>query len=294
MKKLSSLLLLALTGGLACGATDGVPAHIVQPLPKELDPRLEPPLAPPSGIVRPLTAEETARRERELAPVPTAGLKEDGEKAIEAYNVKEKTVDGQIQEFRQQHQVTGNAAAPAADTAPAAPNPEENFMRANSSNNLYSVDCDGDLYFDMEEGVLVFMKNVRVRNPNLSMDCADHLKIYAEFVPKKPGDKKPSERKQEKEKEKEKEAAKTQEEKTAKVRLNEKRRMSFKEKREFEQLEQEIAALEAEKQSIEEALCSGALSVEELTEKSKRLPELTDLIDEKTMRWLELSEIESN
>mgnify|MGYP003218240653 CR=1 FL=1 len=93
MKKLSSLLLLALTGGLACGATDGVPAHIVQPLPKELDPRLEPPLAPPSGIVRPLTAEETARRERELAPVPTAGLKEDGEKAIEAYNVKEKTVD---------------------------------------------------------------------------------------------------------------------------------------------------------------------------------------------------------
>ena len=60
------------------------------------------------------------------------------------------------------------------------------------------------------------------------------------------------------EKEKEKEAAKTQEEKTAKVRLNEKRRMSFKEKREFEQLEQEIAALEAEKQSIEEALCSGA------------------------------------
>ena len=210
MKKLSSLLLLALTGGLACGATDGVPAHIVQPLPKELDPRLEPPLAPPSGIVRPLTAEETARRERELAPVPTAGLKEDGEKAIEAYNVKEKTVDGQIQEFRQQHQVTGNAAAPAADTAPAAPNPEENFMRANSSNNLYSVDCDGDLYFDMEEGVLVFMKNVRVRNPNLSMDCADHLKIYAEFVPKKPGDKKPSERKQEKEKEKEKEGEKPQ------------------------------------------------------------------------------------
>ena len=46
-----------------------------RPLPKELDPRLEPPLAPPSGIVRPLTAEETARRERELAPVPTAGLK---------------------------------------------------------------------------------------------------------------------------------------------------------------------------------------------------------------------------
>lgn len=47
-----------------------------------------------------------------------------------------------------------------------------------------------------------------------------------------------------------------------------------------------------EKKTIEAALCSGTLSVEELTEKSKRLPEITDLIDEKTMRWLELSEIE--
>ena len=53
----------------------------------------------------------------------------------------------------------------------------------------------------MEEGVLVFMKNVRVRNPGLSMNCADHLKIYAEFVPKKPGDKKPSDVKKEKGKE---------------------------------------------------------------------------------------------
>ena len=68
--------------------------------------------------------------------------------------------------------------------------------------------------------------------------------------------------------------------------------MSFKEKREFEQLEQEIAELEAEKKAIEDALCSGSLSVDELTEKSKRLPEVTDLIDEKTLRWLELSEIE--
>ena len=50
---------------------------------------------------------------------------------------------------------------------------------------------------------------------------------------------------------------------------------------------------EAEKPQIEELLCSGTLSVDELTEKSKRLPEVNDLIDEKTMRWLELSEIES-
>ena len=70
------------------------------------------------------------------------------------------------------------------------------------------------------------------------------------------------------------------------------RKLSFKEKRELEQLEKEIAALEDEKKQLEEALCSGTLSVEELTEKSKRLPLLNDELDEKSMRWLELSEIE--
>ena len=90
----------------------------------------------------------------------------------------------------------------------------------------------------------------------------------------------------------EKEAAKPKEEKTQRVRLNDKRRMTFKERKEFEQLEKEIAVLEEEKKQIEEALCSGTLSVDELTEKSKRLPLLNDELDEKTMRWLELSEIE--
>ncbi len=91
---------------------------------------------------------------------------------------------------------------------------------------------------------------------------------------------------------KEKEIEKPLEEKTMRVRLNDKRKMSFKEKREFEQLEKEIATLEEEKKRVEEELCTGRLSVEELTEKSKRLPEVNALIDEKTMRWLELSEIE--
>ena len=72
-----------------------------------------------------------------------------------------------------------------------------------------------------------------------------------------------------------------------------KRKMSFKEKREFEQLEKDIAALEAEKKSIEDALSSGTLSVDEITTMSKRLPLLNDELDEKSMRWLELSEIEN-
>jgi len=69
------------------------------------------------------------------------------------------------------------------------------------------------------------------------------------------------------------------------------RRMSYKEKTEFERLGNEIAQLEAEQKLIEEQLCSGSLSVEELTEKSKRLPSLKDELDEKSMRWLELSEL---
>ena len=70
------------------------------------------------------------------------------------------------------------------------------------------------------------------------------------------------------------------------------RRLSFKEKQEMERLETEIAALEAEQHELEEALCSGQLSAEELTAKSKRLPQLQEELDEKSMRWLELSCIE--
>ncbi len=70
------------------------------------------------------------------------------------------------------------------------------------------------------------------------------------------------------------------------------RRLSYKEKKELEQLSKEIEELESEKTKIEEELCSGTLSVEDLTTKSKRLPEIKDLLDEKEMRWLELSDVE--
>ena len=70
-----------------------------------------------------------------------------------------------------------------------------------------------------------------------------------------------------------------------------KRKMSYKEKCEYEHLTQEIDALTEEQKKLEEELCSGKLSVEELTEKSKRLPEIKDELDEKEMRWLELAEM---
>ena len=70
-----------------------------------------------------------------------------------------------------------------------------------------------------------------------------------------------------------------------------KRRLSYKERMEYEQLEKDIEALEAEKKQIEEALSSGTLSVADITTMSKRLPVLTDELDEKSLRWLELDEV---
>ena len=93
------------------------------------------------------------------------------------------------------------------------------------------------------------------------------------------------------EEKKKKKKTETKETKKNDYRHDTRRRMTFKEKTEFERLEKEIAALEAEQKQLEEQLCSGQLSVEELTAKSIRLPQLKEELDEKSMRWLELSEM---
>ena len=74
-------------------------------------------------------------------------------------------------------------------------------------------------------------------------------------------------------------------------RSDEKKKMSYKEKREFETLESEIAKLETDISNLEVELCSGSLSIEELTDKSILLPKLKKELDDKSMRWLELSEL---
>ena len=90
-----------------------------------------------------------------------------------------------------------------------------------------------------------------------------------------------------------KQEAKPRQEADARRRVeNTRRRLSYKERRELEQLEKDIEALEGEKNALEQALCSGQLSVQELTEKSKRLPQVADEIEAKTLRWMELSELE--
>lgn len=91
-------------------------------------------------------------------------------------------------------------------------------------------------------------------------------------------------------------AAKKEEKKENKQRekpKSEKRKMTYKEKTRFEQLEKDIANLETEQKQIEAELCSGKLDIKQLTEKSKRFAELKEIIDEKTMEWMELSEIEA-
>lgn len=77
------------------------------------------------------------------------------------------------------------------------------------------------------------------------------------------------------------------------ARNDQRRKMTYKEKMEFEQLSKDIEQLEAEQKQIEDALCSGTLTVEQITELSRRLPEVKDALDEKGMRWLELSEFSS-
>jgi ATP-binding cassette subfamily F protein uup len=90
----------------------------------------------------------------------------------------------------------------------------------------------------------------------------------------------------------EKAAGKNKEEKPQqRQRADERRKMSFKERREYEELEREIGELEAEKASLEESLSGGTLEVERLTELSRRLPRVNELLDEKGTRWLELAEM---
>ena len=95
----------------------------------------------------------------------------------------------------------------------------------------------------------------------------------------------------EKQKEEEKELKSVKKEKSSPVKNEDKRKVSYKEKYEYEQLEKEIATLEKEKEELEESLLSPTISVEDIIENSKRLSEVTNQIDEKSFRWMELDEL---
>ncbi len=151
------------------GYSDDIPRHIVQPLPKELDPRIQAPFSADKNIVRPLKGEEI----EEYVQEPTTSVNEktilESAKASIASHLKEdKTVNDAISEFRQIHQISINttASTPVVDET------------KSSDPDTYRVNCADGVYFDMAQGLLVYMKNVSLRNPRMSLDCTGPLKIY--------------------------------------------------------------------------------------------------------------------
>jgi len=130
----------------------------------------------------------------------------------------------------------------------------------------------------------LYLCTVLMKNPNfLIQDFPGNYTQFRDFQKMKS--------KEEEQQKPTKNSSPTANEQKKDYRNNTKRKMSFKEKREYEQLSDKIAQLEEEKQQLEEELCSGNLSVDELTEKSKRLPILKDELDELELRWLELAEL---
>ena len=152
------------------------------------------------------------------------------------------------------------------------------------------IDADDTVGVEVDDdfaGHTLLRGGARVRRGKLNVDFAFPLRIHGRRHKEAQEQKARQEQAEKNRKENKKNT--TEKQKPAE---NAKRRLSFKERKEMEQLETEIAQLEEEKKTIESQLCSGTLDVETLTDLSKRLPIITETLDEKTMRWLELSEIE--
>ena len=132
-----------------------------------------------------------------------------------------------------------------------------------------------DRYFmdKVVDHLLVFHGNGDIQ------DFPGNYTQYREYVNSKPRDEEKTVKKQ-----------KTDNQRQQKNENVVKTKLTYKEKREKEQLEKDIEALEAEQKRLEEELCSGTLSVEDLTAKSIRLPKRKEELDAKSLRWLELSE----
>ncbi len=161
--------MLTLVGALTAGAED-YPAHIVQPLPKELDPRLEPALQAPADVARPLNAAETAQMNEAARHLDHTALMKDAQNAMKAGAAEDAAVDQLIDGFRREHHVTIHAAPaePAPIAAPA----------ATDDADIYHINCADGVFFDMEQGLLVYMKNVSLTHPRVSLQCEGPLKIY--------------------------------------------------------------------------------------------------------------------
>ncbi len=163
--------MLTLVGALTAGAED-YPAHIVQPLPKELDPRLEPAMPAPADIVRPLNEAETAQMNEAARALDHTALITDAQNVMNAGAAEDAAVDQLIADFRKEHHVTIHAT-PAEQTPTVAP-----AVAATDDADIYHINCADGVFFDMEQGLLVYMKNVTLTHPRVSLQCEGPLKIY--------------------------------------------------------------------------------------------------------------------
>lgn len=176
----SSALLFTLA---AAAAAEPPPAHIVQDLPREPEADGDRGLAPPPAIVREIDEAEARARAAAFAPLDPSGHESAAQQAwaaSEAENAKVETaVRGFLIAAQVQKRSSGKAKTRKAADAPAIEGETE-------------ITCADGLYFDMEEGVLVFIREVRLRNPTMSLDCDNQLKVFLEkrdFEERKKGEK---------------------------------------------------------------------------------------------------------
>lgn len=166
-------LFLAATAASACGA-ESLPAHIVQDLPPELDPRLAPPFEAPAHIVRDINAAETAEREAAMVPLDRTRLDSDFMRAAEEFAAREKKADADMQSFFIEAKVAAPSAKP---NAPAVGSGAGQTAPESQAESL-RVTCADGMYFDEDQGVFVFLRDVKLRDPSLSLDCDNQLKIF--------------------------------------------------------------------------------------------------------------------
>lgn len=168
--KIPFLFLTALT--VSAQAAEPLPAHIVQDLPPELDPRLAPPFVAPAHIVRDMSVAETAAREAAMGPVDRAKLDSDLARAAAQFAAREQVADADMQSFFVEAKVAAPGRKPAARAA------GSGVEAPAGSGESLQVSCADGMYFDEEQGVFVFLRDVKLRDPSLSLDCDNQLKIF--------------------------------------------------------------------------------------------------------------------
>lgn len=169
MKSCISLLLATVTAV----AAELPPLHIVQDLPPELDPNLQSAFVPSPHVAKNLDARQF---EADTASVDVSSQEMACKQAQAAYAEEDAKTEASVRDFMISARVQKPSSAAPSEKKKS--NSESAAAAATSGET--EITCDDGLYFDSDEGVLVFMRNVSVRNPSLNLDCNNQLKVYME------------------------------------------------------------------------------------------------------------------